>query len=229
MHRGLAFTMLLALAAAPAAAADWAMQPGSWLEFETSYDGEAFAGRFGRFAPMLRFDPATLDDARFDVRIDLASAGTGLEERDEMLAGDEFLAAGTVGEARYVATRFRALGGDRFVADGELTLRGVTRPVALAFTWRGTDRPVLDGEATVPRLAFGVGTGDWADTALLPDAVKVRTHLELAAGSGSAAAGDQDAEAPPGPAQNARTSAAVKGQSSSAAESSRLRTGIRAP
>ena len=72
MHRGLAFTMLLALAAAPAAAADWAMQPGSWLEFETSYDGEAFAGRFGRFAPMLRFDPATLDDARFDVRIDLA-------------------------------------------------------------------------------------------------------------------------------------------------------------
>ena len=171
--------LLMLAGALPAVAADWVTRPGSWLQFETSYDGEPFEGRFERFVPVLRFDPARLEDARFDVRIDLASAGTGHDERDEVLAGDEFLDAGAVAEARYVATRFRALGGDRFVADGELTLRGVTRPVALAFTWRAGAQPVLDGEATVPRLAFGIGTGDWADTALLPDAVKVRTHLVL--------------------------------------------------
>ena len=163
--------LLMLAGALPAVAADWVTRPGSWLQFETSYDGEPFEGRV---EPQHRHD-----DARFDVRIDLASAGTGHDERDEVLAGDEFLDAGAVAEARYVATRFRALGGDRFVADGELTLRGVTRPVALAFTWRAGAQPVLDGEATVPRLAFGIGTGDWADTALLPDAVKVRTHLVL--------------------------------------------------
>lgn len=170
----------LALAfVAPVGAADWAVQPGSWLQFETRYDGETFEGRFERFAATLRFDPAKLDDARLDVRIDLASADTGLAERDEMLVGDEFLGAASAADARYVATAFRALGGDRYVADGALTLRGVTRPVALAFTWQPGPRPVLDGKATVPRLQFGVGAGDWADTALLPDAVTVRTHLEL--------------------------------------------------
>ena len=154
------YALLMLAGALPAVAADWVTRPGSWLQFETSYDGEPFEGRFERFVPVLRFDPARLDDARFDVRIDLASAGTGHDER---------------AEARRDVARF----GDRFVADGELTLRGVTRPVALAFTWRAGAQPVLDGEATVPRLAFGIGTGDWADTALLPDAVKVRTHLVL--------------------------------------------------
>ena len=186
MVRRLLLTALLALLASsaladPMPAPDWETAPGSWLQFETSYDGEAFEGRFARFAPALRFDPARLAEARFDVRIDLASADTGHDERDEVLAGDEFLDAAGAAEARYVATAFRALGGDRFVADGELTLRGVTLPVALVFTWRGGAGPVLDGEATVPRLAFGVGTGDWADTSLLPDEVKVRTHLVLRA------------------------------------------------
>ena len=214
------FTLLVG-AAAPVAAAEWVMQPGSWLGFETSYDGEAFEGRFARFEPTLRFDPATLDDARLDVRIDLASAATDLEERDEMLVGEEFLDAGTVPEARFVATAFRALGGGRFVADGTLALRGITRPVALSFTWTPGARPRLDGEATVPRLAFGVGTGDWADTAVLPDAVKVRTHLVLAARADAAYRVPSET--------NARAVAPSNGQSSSAPVSSRRSTGTRAP
>ena len=82
-------------------------------------------------------------------------------------------------EARYVATRFRALGGNRFVAEGSLTLRGVTQPVPLQFTWTPGAKPVLEGSATLKRLAFKVGEGDWADTALLPDEVKVSTRLVL--------------------------------------------------
>lgn len=208
-----ALMLALALAAAPAAASDWTMQPGSWLGFETSYDGEPFEGRFARFTPTLRFDPADLAHARFDVAIDLASADTGHDERDEVLVGEDFFAAGASGRARYVATTFRALGDGRFVADGTLTLRGVAKPVALAFTWKAGAQPVLDGEATVSRLAFGVGTGDdWADTELLPDAVKVRTHLVLAAQP-----------------RKASSAAASNGQSSSAPESSRRRTGMRVP
>ena len=33
--------------------------------------------------------------------------------------------------------------------------------------------------ATVKRLAFGVGTGDWDDTEVMPDAVTVTTKLVL--------------------------------------------------
>ena len=97
-----------------------------------------------------------------------------------MLLGSEFFDAAGVPEARYVATRFRALGGNRFVAEGTLSLRGVSKPVPLTFTWTPGAKPVLVGEATVSRLAFKVGTGDWTDTDLLPDAVKVTTRLVLA-------------------------------------------------
>ena len=173
------FALLLLLAAAPLGAADYVAAPGSRLGFESSYDGEAFAGRFERFTPRIRFDPARLGEARFDVAIDLASVASDNDERDEMLAAPEFFDSGAMPQARYLATRFRALGGGRFVAEGVLSLRGVEKAVPLAFTWTPGANPVLEGEATLDRLAFGVGAGEWADTSLLPATVVVRTRLVL--------------------------------------------------
>lgn len=176
-------TLLLAtlLALSPlASAADYTAQPGSRLGFTATYQGEAFEGRFGTFTPQIRFDPQSLATSRFDVRIALASASTDNVERDEMLVGNEFFDAGSAPEARYTATRFRALGGNRFVAEGTLSLRGVSRPVPLTFTWTPGAKPVLEGEAELSRLAFQVGTGDWTDTELLPDQVRVSTRLVLA-------------------------------------------------
>ncbi|MBS3958498.1 MAG: YceI family protein [Xanthomonadaceae bacterium] len=149
------------------------------LGFASSYDGEAFEGRFARFEARIAFDPATAS-GRFDVVIDLASAGTENDERDEVLLGPEFFDVGVLPQARYEATRFRKLADGRFVAEGTLQLRGVSQPVPLTFTWTAGATPVLEGEASVPRLAFGVGAGrDWRDTGLMPDAVTVRTRLRL--------------------------------------------------
>lgn len=179
MMRFLLVPFLLA-ASTLAGAADYTALPGSSLGFTATYQGEAFEGRFAKFTPLIRFDPTDLADSRFDVRIDLASADTDNEERDDLLLGAEFFDTGVVPEARYVATRFRALGGDRYVAEGELTLRGISKPVPLNFTWTPGAQPTLQGEAELSRLAFRVGIGDWTDTGLLPDAVIVKTRLVLA-------------------------------------------------
>ena len=56
--------------------------------------------------------------------------------------------------------------------------------MTLVFTWTAGANPVLAGEAVVKRLEFKVGTGDWADTSLLPDEVKVKTRLLLKAKAG---------------------------------------------
>lgn len=172
--------LCLLLAATTVHAADYVARRGSSLGFTAVYQGEAFEGRFADFTPTIRFDPAKLADSRFDVRIRLASAGTDNGERDELLVGGEFFDSATRPEARYQATKFRALGGNRFVAEGTLTLRGISKPVPLAFRWTPGPQPVLSGEARLSRLAFQVGTGDWTDTGLLPDEVKVRTRLLLA-------------------------------------------------
>ncbi len=53
----------------------------------------------------------------------------------------------------------------------------MSKPVTLNFTWTPGAKPVLAGKATVKRLDFGVGTGEWADTALMPNEVAVSTKV----------------------------------------------------
>jgi polyisoprenoid-binding protein YceI len=166
--------------AALAGAADWRAQPGSTLGVRGALQGEAVNARFARFTPVIRFDPAQLAGARFDVAIDLASVGTNNAEYDDGLKSTQFFNVKKQPQARYVATKFRALGKGRFVAEGVLTLNGASRPVPLTFTWSGGAKPVLAGSATVKRLDFGVGTGDWADLDVLPNEVQVNTRLLLA-------------------------------------------------
>lgn len=171
---------ILFAASGAAAAGDFTALPGSTLGFSASFQGEAFDGQFGKFTPQIRFDPARLGDSRFNVSIDVGTADTKNEERDDGLRSPEFFNVKKQPQAHYVATRFRSLGGNRFVADGVLTLNGISKPVPLTFTWTAGAKPVLTGQASLKRLDFSVGTGEWTDTDLLPNEVKVKTHLILA-------------------------------------------------
>jgi polyisoprenoid-binding protein YceI len=172
--------LLLALIGNSAFAADYIQQAGSSLSFTGSYQGEAFTGSFSKFSTAISFDPAKLAQSKFDVRIILTSANTKNSERDEMLTGADFFNSKAQPEARYVATKFRALGGNKFVADGVLTLRGISKAAPLTFIWTPGAKPQLVGSAKVQRLDFKVGTGDWDDIALIPNAVTVNTRLVLA-------------------------------------------------
>jgi len=171
--------MLVAMLAMPASAADYVQAPGSSLAFATRYDGEVFTGRFGGFDTRLSFDPQQLEDARLEVTIELAGTQTGNADRDSTLSSGDFLNVARFATARYVAGSFRALGGDRYAADGTLSLRGVSRPVTLEFTWTPGSPALLAGRATVRRLEFGVGAGDWADTGVIPDEVAISTRVFL--------------------------------------------------
>jgi len=175
----LALLPTLLLAGSPAHAADYTQAPGSRLAFAGSYQGEAFTGKFPGFATRITFDPQQLAKARLDVAIALASATTSNADYDGELRGGAFFNAAKFPQARFTATKFRALGGKPYAADGKLSLRGVSKPVTFEFTWTPGVRPVFAGKATVKRLAFGVGGGEWADTALIPDAVAISTKVFL--------------------------------------------------
>ncbi|WP_411851819.1 YceI family protein [Stenotrophomonas sp. LGBM10] len=169
------------MAAAPAFAADYVQAPGSVLVFATKYDGEVFTGSFPGFDTKLSFDPAKLDGAHLEVTIPLAGAKSGNSDRDSTLQGADFFNVGKFAQAKYSATKFRALGNNQFAADGTLELRGVSKPVTLTFTWTPGAQPVLSGKATVKRLDFGVGGGDWADTKNIPNETAISTKVVLKA------------------------------------------------
>lgn len=179
--------LVFALAALPVHAADYVQAPGSTLTFATKYQGEVFTGRFPAFTTRISFDPAALAASKLDVAIPLAGAATGDKDRDENLRGSDFFNVAKFPQAHYVATKFRSLGGNRYAADGQLTLRGVSKPVTLTFTWTPGATPVLAGQATVKRLDFGVGGGDWADTGIIPNEVAVSTKVVLAPAKAAAA------------------------------------------
>lgn len=179
-----AFRLLLAasLAALPALsvhAADYVQAPGSSLAFAGTYQGETFSGTFPGFRTTVRFDPADLAGSRLSVTIPLATATTENPDYDGEMRGAAFFDATRFAQATYTATGFRDLGNGQYAADGTLDLRGVRKPVTLTFTWTPGARPLLAGRASVDRLAFGVGGGEWADTGTIPAAIAVSTRVYL--------------------------------------------------
>jgi polyisoprenoid-binding protein YceI len=170
---------LLLLAATQAHAAGWTVAKESSLRFSGNAQGESFEGRFAVFEAKISFDPADLAAAKFDVAIDLASADTQNEERDGTLKDAEFFDVDTHPKATFVATEFVSVGSG-FEARGTLTLRGVSKPVALLFTWTPSGGgATLEGKATLDRMQFGVGGGEWEDPEMIGHEVKVATTLVL--------------------------------------------------
>jgi polyisoprenoid-binding protein YceI len=175
----LALGLALPLAAG---AADYAVDPAqSKLGFSGSYQGTGFDGSFGKWTAAINYDPANLAASKFDVTVDLASARTGDSDRDGALPGSDFFDVAKYPQAHFVTTGFRR-NGAQVIADGTLTLKGVSKPVSLAVTFAPQGGgAVLDVAGTLKRLDFGVGGGDYADTSVIGADVKVNAHLQLTA------------------------------------------------
>lgn len=81
MKRRLLLLLLLALALA-ASAKTWTVVPAqSTLGFTGNYQGGPFKGVFKHFDAHITYDPAHLDQAKFDVSVDLSSVDTQSSER----------------------------------------------------------------------------------------------------------------------------------------------------
>jgi polyisoprenoid-binding protein YceI len=179
-----AFAPLLLALALPglAGAADYTVQPaGSKLGFTGSFQGASFDGTFGQWTAAISYDAAKLATSKFDVEVDLASVKTGDKDRDGALPGTDFFNVAKFPKAHFVTTGFRQ-NGAQVIADGNLTLRGVTKPVSLNVTFKPAGAgATLDVAGTIKRLDFGVGSGDYADTSVIGGDVKVNAHLVLGA------------------------------------------------
>ena len=163
-----------AVAAIPGATA-WTVEQGaSRLVFRSTASGAPFEGVFRRWEADIRFDPKDLAGSRAVVTIDMASAVTGDEMRDEAIPDPEWFDVARFARATFTAERFRPLGGDRYEAAGELEIRGVRRPAILPFTVViAGDQARMQGELVLDRTTFGVGQGQWRSKEIVPFEVTV--------------------------------------------------------
>lgn len=175
----LALSLTLGLALA---ATQWKMQPKeSKLAFVGTQAGAPFEGTFEKFTADIKFDPKDLPGSRFDVRIDMASVNTRDGERDDIIKGSDLFDVKRWPSGHYVAEKFTDKGAGKFSATGRLTLRDATRDVPIEFTFTNQGGNAwLKGAATLKRLDFGVGQGEWKDTESVANEVKIRFELKLA-------------------------------------------------
>jgi polyisoprenoid-binding protein YceI len=172
--------LALVLAILPAAHAEVRQADGTsgTLEFTAVQAGAKFNGSFKRFRVTLDFDPAHPDQGNLDVTVDASSIDTQDGERDEILRSADFFWVEKHPEAVFHAARFERDGGG-WRAPGELTIRGVKKPVPVHFTLAAGNPAVMKGSASLKRLAFGLGQGDWASTEWVGDDVDVRFEIKL--------------------------------------------------
>lgn len=92
-------------------------------------------GHFSKFQAQVVTAPNPLESSA-TATIDLASVDTGNETRDNDLRSMNFFDATTHPQMTFRSTGIRR-DGDNFILDGDLTIRGVTRPVSLAVEVNG--------------------------------------------------------------------------------------------
>jgi polyisoprenoid-binding protein YceI len=168
------------LGAQAARADDWQGDGTSGrLEFSAVQAGAKFTGRFTRFQVELELTPARPERGRLHVTVATASADSQDADRDGTLRSQDFFWSERHPEAVFHAQGFERDGAG-WSARGTLSLRGVQQPVVVHFSASpGKDRLAMKGRATLRRLAFGVGQGDWSSTEWIGDEVEIAFDLSL--------------------------------------------------
>lgn len=101
-------------------------------------------------------------DSRVEVTVDMASINTKNADRDNHLRTNDFFDIENHPTMTFVSTGLR-VEGDALLLDGELTLRGVTKPITITGEFGGiaTDpwgnlKAAASGTAVINRHDFGV-------------------------------------------------------------------------
>jgi polyisoprenoid-binding protein YceI len=158
-----------------AAAPTWTVdKAASHLRFRSAFSGMAFEGGFSRWDAQIAFDPKNLAASKATVSIDMTSAATGDKDRDETLPTGDWLNAAKFPRAVFTTTKIVSLGGDRYQAQGTLSMKGAVRPVTLPFTLTiqgGVAK--MTGQTVLNRSQYAVGQGQFAGADTVPFDVTV--------------------------------------------------------
>jgi polyisoprenoid-binding protein YceI len=87
--------------------------------------------RFTDFDSEIQYDSENIENSRAAVTIAVNSIDAGIPDFNEELASDKFLDGGKFPEITFATTSYKATGKDTGQMTGNLTIKGITRPVSL--------------------------------------------------------------------------------------------------
>jgi len=95
-------------------------------------------GFFKSFEGSLETENEDFDGAKISFSIDIDSIDTNQSQRDGHLKSADFFDAEKFPKITFKSTSFKKTDDDEFQLDGELTVKGITKPVTLAAEFGGS-------------------------------------------------------------------------------------------
>ncbi len=131
----------------------------SKVHFVIKNFGIKTGGDFKGLKGTIKFLPANLAASAFDVTVDAATINTDNESRDEHLKKDEYFDVTAHKTIEFKSTKITLSStAGRYYMFGNLTIKGVTKPVEFGFSAKPKDGGyIFDGEFKINRRDFGVG------------------------------------------------------------------------
>lgn len=144
-------------------------------------------GRFAELSGTIAGDETNPADATVEVTIDATSIDSRNDQRDTHLRSADFLDTEHFPDITFVATSVRPTGDDEFEVTGDLTIRGITRPITLHATVEGKSISPWGTEVVGISATGGLNRSDFGLTwnvaleaggVLVSDRVKIAIELE---------------------------------------------------
>jgi polyisoprenoid-binding protein YceI len=144
-------------------------------------------GSFNDFEGSGYFDAENPSDSKLQLTIQAASIDTRNADRDAHLRSNDFFDMENHPEISFVSTGVEAVDGDYRVT-GDLTIKGVTKPVTVDFEYTGTavdpygnTRVGFEGQTTINRKDWGVNWNAALETGGVLVSEKVTLEFEISA------------------------------------------------
>ncbi|MFW5845700.1 MAG: YceI family protein, partial [Planctomycetota bacterium] len=170
MRNSLIATVLSGMVLVPAQAQEYQIDTGhSALIWGVQHLGLGNTyGRFNDFGGTIIYDPDDLATSAVDVTVQIASIDSADAKRDAHLRNADVFDAGTFPTMTFRGEGFRPVAGkeNTYAVDGEITLRGISKPLSVEFVKIGQGpQPMMDNRPAVGfqsqfilnRHDFGVG------------------------------------------------------------------------
>jgi polyisoprenoid-binding protein YceI len=180
----LAYGLLLAaqlFAAVPAGAASYAIDAArSTLSATFKLSGVPADGQFRKFSGGADFDPANPAQTRTRFDIEVAGFDLGDQDYNTELAKKDWFDTTRYPKATFVSKSVKVSGPGKLDVTGTMTIKGRAAHMRIPVVYRQDGQAyVFEGAAPIKRLAFTLGEGEWKDTAVLEDEVRIRFKLTL--------------------------------------------------
>jgi len=146
------------------------------------------SGALKSFQAEVETEEEDFSTAEINLTAQMDSISTNNEQRDAHLRNSDFFEVDKYPELKFKSTKVEKIDADTFALHGELTLKGVTKPVKLNVEFNGTTKDPWGGERAgfvvtgkINRADWGVNFNSALETGgvLLGEEVKINSELEF--------------------------------------------------